>query len=52
MHLCEALGACEVVLTRDEVARLEQAVPAAQVAGTRYGPAQMAMLDSERSAQA
>ena len=48
MHLCEALDACEVVLTRDEVARLEQAVPAAQVAGTRYGPAQMAMLDSEQ----
>jgi aryl-alcohol dehydrogenase-like predicted oxidoreductase len=51
MQLCEALGACDVVLTRDEVARIEQAVPAAQVAGTRYGPAQMAMLDSERSAQ-
>jgi len=51
MQLCEALGACDVVLTRDEVARIEQAVPAAQVAGTRYGPAQMAMLDSERPAQ-
>ena len=48
----EALGAFDVVLTRDEVARLEQAVPAAQVAGARYGAAQMAMLDSERPAQA
>jgi hypothetical protein len=41
-----------VVLTREEAARIEQAVPAAQVAGTRYGPAQMVMLDSERLAQA
>ena len=48
----EALGAFDVVLTREEVARIEQAVPAAQVAGTRYGPAQMAMLDSERPAPA
>ena len=52
MQLRETLGAFDVVLTRDEVARLEQAVPAAQVAGARYGPAQMAMLDSEHSAQA
>ena len=51
-QLREALGACAVVLTREEVARIEQAVPVAQVAGTRYGPAQMAMLDSERPAQA
>ena len=46
-----ALGACDLVLTREELARIEQAVPAAQVAGTRYGPAQMGMLDSERPAQ-
>ena len=50
-QLGEALGACDVVLTREELARIEQAVPAAQVAGTRYGPAQMGMLDSERPAQ-
>jgi len=47
-QLGEALGACDVVLTREELARIEQVVPAAQVAGARYGPAQMAMLDSER----
>ena len=51
-QLREALGAFDVVLTREELARIEQAVPSTQVAGTRYGPAQMAMLDSERPAQA
>ena len=51
-QLREALGAFDVVLTRQELARIEQAVPATQVAGTRYGAAQMAMLDSERPAQA
>ena len=51
-QLREALGACDVALTREELARIEQAVPAAQVAGTRYGAVQMAMLDSERPAQA
>jgi aryl-alcohol dehydrogenase-like predicted oxidoreductase len=51
-QLREALGACDVVLTREELVRIEQVVPAAQVAGARYGPAQMAMLDSERPAQA
>ncbi|HSB68163.1 MAG TPA: aldo/keto reductase [Candidatus Methylomirabilis sp.] len=51
-QLGEALGACDVVLTREELARIEEAVPAAQVAGTRYGPAQMSMLDSEHPAQA
>jgi len=51
-QLGEALGACDVVLTREELARIEQVVPAAQVAGARYGPAQMAMLDSERPAPA
>jgi aryl-alcohol dehydrogenase-like predicted oxidoreductase len=51
-QLRETLGACDVVLTRDELARIEQAVPAARVAGARYGVAQMAMLDSERPSQA
>ena len=50
-QLREALGAFDVVLTRQELARIEQAVPATQVAGTRYGAAQMAMLDSERPAR-
>jgi len=51
-QLRESLGAFDVVLTREESVRIEEAVPAAQVAGTRYGAAQMAMLDSERPAQA
>ena len=51
-QLGEALGACDVVLTGEELARIEQVVPAAQVAGARYAPAQMAMLDSERPAPA
>jgi Predicted oxidoreductases (related to aryl-alcohol dehydrogenases) len=44
----EALGALDVRLSADEVARLEEAVPAAAVAGSRYDPHQMAMLDSEK----
>jgi aryl-alcohol dehydrogenase-like predicted oxidoreductase len=48
-QLREALGAFDVVLARDEWTRVEQSVPAVQVAGARYGPVQMAMLDSERS---
>jgi aryl-alcohol dehydrogenase-like predicted oxidoreductase len=49
-QLQEALGALDLALTPDDLARIEQAVPADQVAGTRYGQAQMAMLDSERPA--
>lgn len=44
----EALGALNVRLSAEEVARLEAAVPAAEVAGSRYDPHQMAMLDSEK----
>jgi aryl-alcohol dehydrogenase-like predicted oxidoreductase len=44
----EALGALDVQLSAEEVARLEMAVPAAEIAGTRYDPHQMAMLDSEK----
>jgi aryl-alcohol dehydrogenase-like predicted oxidoreductase len=47
-QLDEALGALEVSLSRDEVSRIEAAVPADAAAGERYAPAQMAMLDSER----
>jgi len=47
-QLEESLGARDVVLTPDDVARIEQAVPATEVAGTRYGEAQMRGLDSER----
>ncbi|WP_367136602.1 aldo/keto reductase [Saccharothrix sp. HUAS TT1] len=47
-RLAEALGALDVVLTEDELARIEAAVPAGAVAGERYAPALMAHLDSER----
>jgi len=39
-------------LTVDDIARIERAVPAEAVAGTRYDPHQMAVLDSERESPA
>ncbi|HZU39972.1 MAG TPA: aldo/keto reductase [Solirubrobacteraceae bacterium] len=47
-RLHEALGALELELGPEELAAIEQAVPADAAAGTRYAEAQMAMLDSER----
>jgi aryl-alcohol dehydrogenase-like predicted oxidoreductase len=47
-QLNDSLGALEVVLTAEEIARIESAVPASAVAGTRYDLRQMQMLDSER----
>jgi aryl-alcohol dehydrogenase-like predicted oxidoreductase len=47
-QLAEAVGALSIALSPAEVAELEAAVPADAVAGTRYHPAQMAHLDSER----
>ena len=47
-QLEETLGALDLRLQPDEVARLEAAVPAHEVAGTRYAAPQMAHLDSER----
>jgi aryl-alcohol dehydrogenase-like predicted oxidoreductase len=47
-QLDEALGARSLVLGKDEIGRIEAAVPAAEVAGPRYMPAQMQALDSER----
>lgn len=44
----EALGALEVGLSAEEIAKLEAAVPATEIAGSRYDPRQMAMLDSEK----
>jgi len=49
-QLCEALGALKIALGPEDLARIARAVPADEVAGARYGPAQMAMLDSERPA--
>jgi aryl-alcohol dehydrogenase-like predicted oxidoreductase len=47
-QLSESLGALDVQLSPTEIARIEEAVPASEVAGTRYGEEQMRILDSER----
>jgi pyridoxine 4-dehydrogenase len=47
-RLSESLGALEVHLSADDLARIEQAVPAEAVAGDRYNQQAMATLDSER----
>ncbi|HEX3465816.1 MAG TPA: aldo/keto reductase [Candidatus Elarobacter sp.] len=47
-RLVEALGALDVRLTREDLARIEAAVPPEGAAGPRYGEAQMVHLDSER----
>jgi aryl-alcohol dehydrogenase-like predicted oxidoreductase len=47
-QLAETLGALEVKLTPDEMAAIEKAIPANAVAGTRYDPSQMRVLDSEK----
>ena len=48
-QLAESLGALDVTLSRDDVARIEEAIPASSVAGARYGEDQMRVLDSERT---
>ena len=48
VQLDEALGALEVTLSSEDLARAEAAVPASKVAGTRYAEPQMSHLDSER----
>jgi aryl-alcohol dehydrogenase-like predicted oxidoreductase len=47
-RLREALSALDLALTEEELARIELAVPAEEVAGARYAEAQMSALDSER----
>lgn len=47
-RLTESLGALDVVLDADELAAIEETVPADAAAGERYAPAAMAHLDSER----
>jgi aryl-alcohol dehydrogenase-like predicted oxidoreductase len=47
-RLSEALGALNVTLSADDLARIEQAVPAGAAHGERYAAEQMAHLDSER----
>jgi aryl-alcohol dehydrogenase-like predicted oxidoreductase len=50
-QLTESLGALQVELSPADLARVEEAVPASAVAGTRYDAHQMRMLDSERPGQ-
>ncbi len=47
-RLSEALGALGLALTKEDFARLEEAVPPNAAAGTRYDSHQMSVLDSER----
>jgi aryl-alcohol dehydrogenase-like predicted oxidoreductase len=46
--LSEALGALDVTLTHDDLARIAAAIPKGAAAGERYGPQAMAHLDSEK----
>jgi aryl-alcohol dehydrogenase-like predicted oxidoreductase len=47
-QLRETLAAFEISLSPEDLDRIAQAVPASEVAGTRYAEPQMRMLDSER----
>jgi aryl-alcohol dehydrogenase-like predicted oxidoreductase len=47
-RLAEALGALDISLTAEELARIERAAPPGAIAGERYPAEQMATLDSER----
>ena len=47
-QLAESLAALEISLSPAELMRMEEAIPASAVAGERYAPPQMRMLDSER----
>ncbi len=49
-QLKDALGVLHLKLSKDDLELIGRTVPAEAVAGTRYDAAQMAMLDSERSA--
>jgi aryl-alcohol dehydrogenase-like predicted oxidoreductase len=47
-QLAESLGALQITLTPADTTRIEEALPASAVAGTRYDEHQMRGLDSER----
>lgn len=51
-RLAEALGALDLALGPEDLARIDAAVPPGAAAGDRYDPRGMATLDSERSRQA
>jgi hypothetical protein len=46
--LDESLAAVAIELSANDLARIEEAIPADAVAGTRYDAHQMRMLDSEK----
>ena len=48
-QLTESLAALDLTLSREDIARIEETVPASAVAGTRYDEHQMRILDSERA---
>jgi aryl-alcohol dehydrogenase-like predicted oxidoreductase len=48
-RLAEALGALDLTLTAEDLARIDAVAPPGTVAGTRYGAEQMSWLDSERA---
>jgi len=48
-QLKEGIAADDVKLTADDLARIEKAMPADAVAGTRYAPPVLAHLDSEKA---
>jgi aryl-alcohol dehydrogenase-like predicted oxidoreductase len=50
-RLTEALAATELVLTEQDLASIELAIPARAAAGERYHPQGMAGLDSERRSE-
>jgi aryl-alcohol dehydrogenase-like predicted oxidoreductase len=47
-RLTEALGALDLEFTGDDLAEIEEAIPADAAAGERYRTEQLAVLDSER----
>jgi len=47
-QLAESLDVLNLRLSPEDLARIEAAIPASEVAGTRYDERQMKMLDSER----
>ena len=48
-QLAESLGALELKLSAEDLARIESAIPSGGIAGTRYAEEQMRWLDSEKS---
>ena len=49
-QLSESLGALDIMLSAEDMALIERAVPPEAVAGTRYAEPLMRMLDSEKPA--